>query len=471
MQRKLLIWAAAFAVVCLMGFSASAALPATTNHTAVQAVTSNTATCASSVYAPSRATGPVWNWDHYNVDPYYPNSTDLPSYKRELRVKGSQAQQLLKVPSGAWQQLMKATPCLGRLKSGQRLDKMLSGGFWGTKIKMERNVRVKFTLASVAAWYSYADYNGKRYILIGPTLCGNLSLVVVPTPKTPTVYVWAWKSAQVGNEYAPGLKFPVYVHGNRNKQWTLVAGRWVKIGPFAAGNIPKNLCEIIKSPWHAKDGYPACPAPFLKAGRLEVVFWNLAPSKGAPAPTAPPVIARPTQTPTVPAPATATANACVGTNACSSQVTVSTPTTVVTTTVVTTTTTSTTTPAPSPPTIVSITALNDTTVGQCSANFKVTVSLQNGDSGTLTFSPTYGKMTPSTSGGTVSGSNVSWNISGGTNTYTATYCAPTEVPPGGKDNIVVTLTDTTQGRSVQGTPTSSPASPAFNIITAGTTPR
>jgi hypothetical protein len=143
-----------------------------------------------------------------------------------------------------------------------------------------------------------------------------------------------------------------------------------------------------------------------------------------------------------------------------STTTVHTTTTVPTTTTVVTTTT---TPAKNQPVIESITVLNDVRIGDTSPTWCVTVKLDNADSGTIKFAPVYGKFSVmSQYGGAVnSDGSVVFNVTGGEHTYCATYNPPTEVPPGGKDDVVVTLA--TGVNTVQGTPSSSPPSPWFRI--------
>lgn len=382
--------AAFWAVLCLVmaaGFMAATVKPAQAKQFITQTLAGNqprtlqsaaaVQACGSAVYAPSRATGPEFDWRHYDVDPYYPNSTDLSSYEHELHVKGNQARKLLGVPAGAWNLLMQQAPCMGRLKQGQKLDKMLSGGFWSSKIKVDKNVRVDFLKKgeSVPAWYSIADYNGKRYILVGPTKCGNLSLIVVPAPAkgvtvAKPVIVWVWKYAQQDGKLVNGKKFTYFATGNRNgKHWTMTSGKWTPTA-FKAGYVPKSFTEIVTSPWKAQKS--AVQTVKLVKGKYEVVFSNYVPSKAAPAPTpvAPP--APPTITITqicsngqitivMGNGNTVTQSASQGGN-CNG-----TPPPPVTTTVVTTTTTTTTTPPP------------PTTTGKCTSCLPPPPPNANGD--------------------------------------------------------------------------------------------
>jgi hypothetical protein len=135
----------------------------------------------------------------------------------------------------------------------------------------------------------------------------------------------------------------------------------------------------------------------------------------------------------------------------------------VTTTQTVTTATTTTTPAKIQPVIESITVLNDVRIGDTSPTWCVTVKLDNADSGTIKFAPVYGKFSVmSQYGGTVnSDGSIVFSVTGGEHTYCATYIPPTEVPPGGQDDVVVTLA--TGINTVQGTPSSSPPSPWFRI--------
>lgn len=285
MRIKRFMFTLATVGVFLLAGPAGNALAAGQHTTQASAATPQE--CTSQTYVASRATGPTWDWLHYNTDPYYPNLQSTAALSRALQVKGVQARQALNIPAAAWKGLTQATPCKGWLRHGQKLDAMMSGGFWSTKVKVEHNVLAKFSKTPVRAWYITYAYNGKLYTLVVPYLCGNISVVVTPAPSVQQFYVWAWKDAKVGNEVANGQRFPVYAQGNRNKQWTMISGQWTRLGPFQAGHIPKQFCEVIKAPWKAQGS--ACQSTYTEQDRLAVKFSNFAPAKGSPtAPSTPP---------------------------------------------------------------------------------------------------------------------------------------------------------------------------------------
>jgi hypothetical protein len=96
-------------------------------------------------------------------------------------------------------------------------------------------------------------------------------------------------------------------------------------------------------------------------------------------------------------------------------------------------------PPPTPPTIVSVTTINDLDAEGFSENFCVTAEVPGNDTGTLVMAPRYGSFGPL--GGTVT---VTFT---GTTEKCVTYYAPTEVPPGEHDKMKVTLRDNTTGLS------------------------
>lgn len=107
-------------------------------------------------------------------------------------------------------------------------------------------------------------------------------------------------------------------------------------------------------------------------------------------------------------------------------------------------------PPPPPtctPSIVSVTTINDVDAGGNSPNFKVTVNMCGSNTGTLIVSAKYGSF----QSGTVTAS--------GANTYTFTYVAPTEVPPGGTDTVTVSLRDNVTGLSATQNVQSFPINP------------
>lgn len=95
-------------------------------------------------------------------------------------------------------------------------------------------------------------------------------------------------------------------------------------------------------------------------------------------------------------------------------------------------------PSQTPPSIVSMTQLNDVDAGATAPNVCATVSLPGSDTGTVTFSAQYGTFqSPS-----------QWTVSG-QQTVCSTYVAPTEVPPGGTDQWTVFVRDNTTVLSAQ----------------------
>jgi hypothetical protein len=164
-----------------------------------------------------------FSWDHYNVDPYFPNVGDLSSYHRFIAAKGDEAASRLGIPANVWAKLKQVTPCAGFLRAGMRLDKMLSGGFWSGSIKVDSNVVVNFIgpgkqeAGPVGAWFAAVVVNGKVWVFVLPYKCGNASLIVRIAPTTPTPaippkkpkkpkvgYVWITKVAKD----ASGNKMP-----------------------------------------------------------------------------------------------------------------------------------------------------------------------------------------------------------------------------------------------------------------------
>lgn len=94
-------------------------------------------------------------------------------------------------------------------------------------------------------------------------------------------------------------------------------------------------------------------------------------------------------------------------------------------------------PPPSPPKIVSVSTINDVDATGFSENFCVTVEMPGSDTGTLIMSPRYGNFG-------LLGGKVTFTVSG-IMEECVTYYAPTEVPPGGKDKMTVTLRDNNTG--------------------------
>jgi len=120
-------------------------------------------------------------------------------------------------------------------------------------------------------------------------------------------------------------------------------------------------------------------------------------------------------------------------------------------------------PSKTVPVIESITALNDARIGDTSPTWCVTVKLDGSDSGTIKFAPVFGRFSVmSQYGGTLnSDGSIMFNVTGGESTKCASYSPPTEVPPGGQDDIIVTLS--TGLGTVAGTPSTAPLSPWFRI--------
>lgn len=120
--------------------------------------------------------------------------------------------------------------------------------------------------------------------------------------------------------------------------------------------------------------------------------------------------------------------------------------------------TNTTPPTPPPSTekpTVSSTTINDTEEKGFSRNYKVTYNVPGSDKGTLVVSAKYGKFVPD--GQPCSASAVSRFTVSGNGQLVLTYCAPTEVPPGGQDTVTNTLRDDTTGISA------APDTQSFNI--------
>jgi hypothetical protein len=97
-------------------------------------------------------------------------------------------------------------------------------------------------------------------------------------------------------------------------------------------------------------------------------------------------------------------------------------------------------PPPSPPTIVSVTKIDDVEVGEFLENICVTTEMPGNDTGTLTMEPEYGSFGPA-------GKKVTFTVKGLEEECVTYYAPHNEVPPGGEDELTVTLRDNQTGLS------------------------
>lgn len=116
-----------------------------------------------------------------------------------------------------------------------------------------------------------------------------------PAPKVQYTYVQAWKYFQLNGKLVNGRKWQVYAAGNRSKQWPIISGKWVKLGPFKVGHVPQKFCEIIYAPVKSQTG--ACQMVKLYYGKKVVIFSNYAVS--TPVPTPPTPLPAPPQPPVI----------------------------------------------------------------------------------------------------------------------------------------------------------------------------
>lgn len=149
-------------------------------------VNANAARCPEAVYHRGSVRKVGFEWKGYNQDPYFPNvGPELSAYRRHLNKNGEEIKRELNIPDGAFEALKRATPCVGEIREGQLIDRMMFGGFWpASKVQTKEGVKVKFS-SEPTAWYAEAAWGGKRWTLINPFECGNASVETTPLPKKP----------------------------------------------------------------------------------------------------------------------------------------------------------------------------------------------------------------------------------------------------------------------------------------------
>ena len=192
-KRMIISMAALTGVMALIASSAPASNTATQHASFSQkAALAQVSECPTSYYRTAFTRGPVFGWERYNVNPYYPNVTDLSAYRHFVAsAKGQAAAGRLGIPYGL---LKQATPCVGWLVRGEHLDKMLSGGFWNSMVKLDLNVKVDFIGTGtglgkqngpVRAWYTPVRIGNTIYVFVVPFKCGNAGEIIKHTSAPP----------------------------------------------------------------------------------------------------------------------------------------------------------------------------------------------------------------------------------------------------------------------------------------------